>query len=426
MSLRWPRDRHALMRQSLLRVLALSHESRLNAGVLVANLADEHRDTNRWRLQRLARRLAAGTPLVAALEQTPNVLDEREVLAIRFGSQTGTLSAIFERLLAEGSSKSVGRGPIVRSVPYLVLMTFMCLLVLSFLATVIFPSVEEMFDEFGMAGLPLFQAAGRVIPYFSLVAGGLILIAFGVLVLEAFGGWRVLPDAWFPVRLRRRFGAPQMADLLRWFADAIEAGRPLSAALSTLARYHFDPKTRVRLLVARNEIEQGSDVWSGLCEAGLLSPRESAALAASGSPESQAWLMRRLAKQMRERSDAFVDTIGFSLEVAVIFVVAAVVFLVSLVGYERLASEELSNRLGQIVSLPAERRDEAIASLAPSQLLTETLPGAELAASRVTDEQGDRLELVLRWPDRPKGIRIVGWLEVTISEGNGEGEETSR
>ncbi len=94
--------------------------------------------------------------------------------------------------------------------------------------------------------------------------------------------------------------------------------------------------------------------------------------------------------------------------------------------HERLASEELSNQLGRIVSLSVDRRDEAITSLSPSQLLTETLPGAELAASRVADEQGDRLELVLRWPDRPNGIRIVGWLEVTASEGGREGEGTSR
>ena len=336
MSPRWPRDRHALMRQSLLRVLALSHESRIDAGVLVANLADEHRGANRRRLQRLARRLAEGSPLVTALEQTPNVLDERQVLAIRFGSQTGTLSAIFEKLLADGSVTRAGRGPVVRSIPYLVLMALMCLLVLSFLATFVFPTVEQMFHEFGVAEPPLFAAAGQSLPYFAIVVGIFLLIAFGVLVLEAFGGWGVLPDAWFPVRLRRRFRSPQMADLLRWFAESIEAGRPLTAALSTLARYHFDPKTRVRLLVARNEIEQGSDVWSGLCEAGLLSPRESAALASSGSPETQAWLMRRLARQMQDRSDAFVDTIGFSLEVAVILIVAAVVFLVSLVGYQML------------------------------------------------------------------------------------------
>jgi len=94
--------------------------------------------------------------------------------------------------------------------------------------------------------------------------------------------------------------------------------------------------------------------------------------------------------------------------------------------HERLASEELSNQLGRIVSLSVDRRDEAIDSLTPSRLVTEVIPDAELTASRVTDDDGERLELVLRWPDRPKGIRIVGWLEADASEGNGEGEETSR
>ena len=94
--------------------------------------------------------------------------------------------------------------------------------------------------------------------------------------------------------------------------------------------------------------------------------------------------------------------------------------------HERLASEELSNQLGRIVSLSVDRRDEAIASLSPSPLVTEVLPDAELAASRVTDDDGERLELVLRWPDRPKGIRIVGWLDADGSTGNGEAEEASR
>ncbi len=41
---------------------------------LVANFAEEHRGTYRRQLRRLALRLADGTPLVDALEQTPEVL----------------------------------------------------------------------------------------------------------------------------------------------------------------------------------------------------------------------------------------------------------------------------------------------------------------------------------------------------------------
>ena len=66
------------------------------------------------------------------------------------------------------------------------------------------------------------------------------------------------------------------ADVLEKLGVAIEAGRPIAGALSTLARYHFDPTLRHQLLYIRNEVEQGADVWQSMAAIGLLS--------ASGSP----------------------------------------------------------------------------------------------------------------------------------------------
>ena len=93
----------------------------------------------------------------------------------------------------------------------------------------------------------------------------------------------------------RGIAQTRSAEILQLLSQAVEAGRPLPAAISTLARYHFDKSVREKLLFARNEIEQGADVWTSLTESRLLTPQEASALANSSSSRSRVWAMRRLA-----------------------------------------------------------------------------------------------------------------------------------
>jgi len=86
--------------RSLLRMLAAAHQQRLDPMVLVDNLASEHRGAYRRRLKRLARRLREGMSLIDALEQTPDVLSDETVLAIRFATQCGTPDSSYSRLIA--------------------------------------------------------------------------------------------------------------------------------------------------------------------------------------------------------------------------------------------------------------------------------------------------------------------------------------
>src|SRR5690606_14997328 len=92
----------------------------------------------------------------------------------------------------------------------------------------------------------------------------------------------------------------QRSQLLRLLALAIDAGRPLSSSLSTLARYHFDRSTRLKLLVVRNDIEQGADAWQALAQSHLLLPGEAQSLTEASTPRLQTWIMRRLAQQQED------------------------------------------------------------------------------------------------------------------------------
>ncbi len=80
-------------------------------------------------------------------------------------------------------------------------------------------------------------------------------------------------------------------------AIALDAGRPLTGALSTLARYHFNRTLRSRLLYARNEVEQGADTWQGMAQSRLMGKREADALSEAPSSPVAAWTLRELARK---------------------------------------------------------------------------------------------------------------------------------
>jgi type II secretory pathway component PulF len=91
------------------------------------------------------------------------------------------------------------------------------------------------------------------------------------------------------------------ADVLEKLSLASAAGRPMPGALSTLARYHFDPRIRRELLYARNEVEQGAEVWPTLAAAGLLAPQEERLLDVSERLGNRSWALDKLAANKKRR-----------------------------------------------------------------------------------------------------------------------------
>ena len=293
-------DSRQAQQHSLLRLLRVAHQHRLELTPLVANLAHEHRGSYRRTLRRLAKRLAAGTQLVDALEQTPEVLSDSDVLAIRFGSQSGVLSSTYQQLL-ESPIDDVTRRPAETRhlLAYWMVPGFVLVLLLSLAMFVILPTFVGIAAEFGVLGImlpPAFLLLQRVLELLNEYAIVWLLLALAI-------GWLIVaapPRRFFRRALATRFLRPvaqrRSIELLRLFSSAVDAGRPLPGALSTLARYHFDKHLRQKLLYARNEVEQGVDVWRSLADAKLLTTNESEALAKARSGAVQSWTLRRLAK----------------------------------------------------------------------------------------------------------------------------------
>ncbi len=296
----WYGDSLAIQQRSLLRVLAVAHRERLELAPLIDCLAEEHRGSYRRLLKRLALRLNSGVVLVDALEQTPDALDDDAVLALRFGSQSGSIQATFEMLLSRDTAIENESNPSLTHVfGYWFVLACSIVFLLMIMMTVIAPTFKKMFEEFGLNLPTSLQTLIAICDGFARYSGLWILL--GIVIAGFF--WSSASRRFFKRRLAPLFMLPiaqmRRAELLKLLAIGIDSGRPLAGSLSTLARYHFDTRVRQRLLFARNEIEQGVESWQGLTEAELLTPQQSVAVATAPTNEVRAWILRQLAAGMQ-------------------------------------------------------------------------------------------------------------------------------
>ena len=322
----WPGESLDSMQYSLLSLLAVAHEERLDAKPLIAALADEHRGRYRRRLRLLAKRLDSKTTIVPALEKTPYALSDSVVLSLRFGSQSGTLAQTYKQLIdTEKPQVDEYRTTQSNARGYSAVLAGTMALILTFFMFFIFPTIKKMFDEFELK-LPIaFQSLAMFV---ELVSSSLLLVVLAFFAL----GWLVWSYR------SRRFFRREVADrvlgrssllrssqLLRMLSVAVEAGRPLAGSLSTLAKYHFDKNIRQRLLSARNEVEQGVPAWTSLVDAKIISPDEFQALSASSSSRDQSWTLRQLATVKQAISDQRVIVRTAFIQPIVILIFASVV-----------------------------------------------------------------------------------------------------
>ncbi|MCY2986054.1 MAG: type II secretion system F family protein [Planctomycetota bacterium] len=291
----WPGETLCAMQYSLIGLLAVAHSERLEPRPLIEALASEHRGRYKRRLKLLAKRMDSNSSLIAALEKTPDILSESAVLAIRFGSQSGTLSQTYAQLL-ETEKQHIDASKTSRRETKAYLMAFglAALVLLPLLMIFVVPTLQKLAEEYGMKNQFITTLQGC----WAKLTDHILLVAAGVFGL----GWlarssrskrffrRQIAD-----KLFRSNSLSRTAQLFRMLSINVAAGRPLAGSLSTLAKYHFDPKLRQRLLLARNEVEQGVPAWSSLVDAKLISVAEHDALNGVSDSRVQAWMIHRMA-----------------------------------------------------------------------------------------------------------------------------------
>jgi MSHA biogenesis protein MshG len=300
----WPRGTSRTQQRSLLRLILTATEKDINLGRLVNRWAEDESGVQRQRLRRLALLLHDGAALPDAVEEVRGVLGDEDVLAIRFGAQSGTLAAsIRDRL--EQSDFALGS----RSLPTRHLIMYLCLLgivasiVITFWEIKIVPALNQIFQEFDIGSPP------KALVWSTAIANAVTRYWY-VAVAAVFAVWLLLFSRRLgrPIRLQitgrlfRPMRDLRIADVLQKLSVATRAGRPLEGALSTLARYHFDPVLRHQLLFIRNELEQGANIWHSMGNVGLLNPQEVRVLESSERVGNRPWVLNQLAQLKKRRT----------------------------------------------------------------------------------------------------------------------------
>lgn len=282
---------------SLMAVLRAGIQQGLPLPLLIQSLASEYRGGYRVTLLKLAKLLDQGVPLLEALEQVPDALSEHDVLGLRLGNQSGMLiPALLEMKANEIEST---RTPVLRLwrdawIYWLVVIGVM-LVVITYIKYRVAGMLRNINAELGISN-PLRFMSGFLDSVLWIWSIFLLIVLFLIA-----SGWSFRFRRW----IRSMFGLPVSrvgesdVSVLRLLGMTVKNDRPLVGALSTIAKYHTHGAIRNKMLLARNEIEQGAEVWDALRSVQFLSASQAEALRGESSV-SQAWLLRSFAMGLRD------------------------------------------------------------------------------------------------------------------------------
>lgn len=292
-------------RTALLRLIAVAVEQRLPLAPLLAAWADDERGIQRTRVRRVASLIDGGASLPDALEAVPGVLRDDDVLAVRFGAQSGTLAASIRAALADINSQAEETSGVRGGFALYGLITLLLLGIVIWLQIEIFPALRMISEDYDLQMPAPFEWASWLT---SLAMKFWWVAALAALAL-AWSAFSLRPERFVRHRLLGRRLRPlrewRSAEVLEKLGVAAAAGRPIPGAISTLARYHFDPVTRYKLLEVRNDMEQGAGPWQSLGDVGLISAAEAHAIEASDRAGNRAWTLQQLAEAKKRIAGKF-------------------------------------------------------------------------------------------------------------------------
>lgn len=328
----------------------------IDAADLVRQLSNEYSGKSRASLQQVADLLASKVSIVDALEQTPMALDSNAVMALRLAHQTGSIERTLEGLIAPNHDFDRPRSESAQDSPGGLTQNGSQLLwawlLVSFLMMFIVPTIEYMFDEFGME-LPfamnlLIGLSRSVSSYFLLFV---LFIAFLYLIERRLKGKRM----WW--RGMRTTSSEQISNLLNLLAMVVGQGRPVASGLATLANYHPTATIRARLAKATQMIQHGMPSWDALAEQKVISPTEARALArlepateiipsndvssidqTERFRRTQAWMLRYIASRRSGRAWIRNGILLRVLSIGSLLVIAAVVSLAAIAMFQSVYS----------------------------------------------------------------------------------------
>jgi type II secretory pathway component PulF len=313
-----------------LRLIAVATEERLPLSPLLEAWAADERGVQRGRVARLARLLRSGRPLPEAVEEVPGALRDEDVLAIRFGAQSGTLAGAARDSLDESPRSKDETASASNALIYFCAVLAIGSGIIAFIHIKILPAIVRILYDFNVEQPRIFK---RVVGFSNVLMEYWYVIALAGLAL-AWLLFSVRGGRFFRNGIVGRFSGMarelRSAEVLRKLGLAIQAGRPIPGALSTLARYHYDPRLRHKLLYCRNEVEQGADVWQSLTAAGLLAPAERELMRTADRVGNRPWALAQIAALKTRRTTRRWERLSSLLLPALVLLLGALVLLQAL------------------------------------------------------------------------------------------------
>ena len=287
-------------RNALLRLIAVAAEERTPLSPLLVAWSYDQRGRQAHRLRLLANALEQGVALPDALERFPGLLSDEQCLLVRYGAESGSLAPMIRgRLEADRDQPSSVTMQLRNAGMYLGIFCYAALPIALFFQVAIAPEMSMIRDEFNMESTGL-HAFVEGLSELTTNYWSLVLFPLLALVWSRYFSW--------PSRLISRRLAPRIfsqlrrwraADLLEKLGHTSQRGRPIVGAISTLARYHYDPTLRQKLLFVRNEVEQGAELWSSLASVGVITRPEAEAITTSRPLGLEGWSLGSLAEAKR-------------------------------------------------------------------------------------------------------------------------------
>ena len=277
-----------------------------------------------------------GRTLAAALAAFPQVFPEIYRATVAAGEQSGRLDVVLERLADYTESRDALRQRVRGALLYPVLLSVMCLLIVTGLMTYVVPKVVEVFES-GKTVLPLMTRV-MLAASAGLRDYGLLLLVSIVAGVAGYRRWLRALDA----RRRHDRGllrlplvgrlvrSVETARFTRTFAILTGSAVPVLEALRIAGAVIENVPMREAVAAAAERVREGSPIGRALAESRLFPPM-TVHLIGSGesSGELESMLERAAANQERELDSmlqALVGLLGPLLIVVMGVFVLAIVF----------------------------------------------------------------------------------------------------
>lgn len=294
----------SIHQQAILRMLAVASEHNLNAANLLQDLGTEMKSATARQIPFVVDDLSSGLPAVESLARTPGIVPESAVIALEIARSQGLQKPLNQALLNTTNrrkSEITGTEDLaaIDRVTNLLFKYFFLFNIFAFMMLFILPQFKMMFEEFGIE-LPfsmqlLVEINNYATNFWFLFP--LVLLAVGIYVVIKHP--RVF-TSYFTRWIPGRWGQPVLTKRVRKelsLAWVVQTSDDLPETAKQFINDNGVGTEELERLAAAEKTDVGTGVLKALTDMRVLPKRASAVASMASSPESAAWILRKMSKQ---------------------------------------------------------------------------------------------------------------------------------